>query len=210
MRAGSQAGFYGAWGHGLCADSGLARGRLNGLSAAPASSSQHTAAATNDRAVARWARQRHYSCSGPHQQAGAVGASRAAQHPAPLPSFRRPLVLVFRPQGRITRSCWLAYLRPLLTRTAPSPNLPPPGVLGDNVTVTRDKTKITVTSEIQMSKRYLKYLTKKYLKKVRSWPTARQPWAEQRRSGPGEVDGEAPPATPCLLRAAPSGWGACP
>ncbi|KAL4422011.1 hypothetical protein ABPG77_005441 [Micractinium sp. CCAP 211/92] len=45
------------------------------------------------------------------------------------------------------------------------------GVLGDNVTVTRDKTKITVTSEIQMSKRYLKYLTKKYLKKhnVRDW-----------------------------------------
>ncbi|KAL4440294.1 hypothetical protein ABPG75_003295 [Micractinium tetrahymenae] len=45
------------------------------------------------------------------------------------------------------------------------------GVLGDNVKVTRDKTKITVTSEIQISKRYLKYLTKKYLKKhnVRDW-----------------------------------------
>ncbi|KAI7837845.1 hypothetical protein COHA_008333 [Chlorella ohadii] len=45
------------------------------------------------------------------------------------------------------------------------------GVLGDNVKVTRDKTKITVTSEIPMSKRYLKYLTKKYLKKhnVRDW-----------------------------------------
>jgi large subunit ribosomal protein L22e len=44
-------------------------------------------------------------------------------------------------------------------------------VLGDNVKVTRDKTKITVTSEIAMSKRYLKYLTKKYLKKhnVRDW-----------------------------------------
>jgi hypothetical protein len=39
-------------------------------------------------------------------------------------------------------------------------------VLGDNVKVGRDKTKITVTSEIPMSKRYLKYLTKKYLKKV--------------------------------------------
>ncbi len=58
-------------------------------------------------------------------------------------------------------------------------------MLGDNVTVTRDKTKITVTSEIQMSKRYLKYLTKKYLKKVRSWPTARQPWGKQRWSGLG-------------------------
>jgi large subunit ribosomal protein L22e len=45
------------------------------------------------------------------------------------------------------------------------------GVLGDNVKVTRDKTRITVTSEIPMSKRYLKYLTKKYLKKhnVRDW-----------------------------------------
>jgi len=45
------------------------------------------------------------------------------------------------------------------------------GVLGDNVKVARDKTKITVTAEIDMSKRYLKYLTKKYLKKhnVRDW-----------------------------------------
>eukprot|EP00887_Chlorella_sp_A99_P002407 scaffold10.g2407.t1 len=45
------------------------------------------------------------------------------------------------------------------------------GVLGDNVKVTREKTKIVVTSEIPFSKRYLKYLTKKYLKKhnVRDW-----------------------------------------
>ena len=34
-----------------------------------------------------------------------------------------------------------------------------------------DKTKVTVTSDAPMSKRYLKYLTKKYLKKhnVRDW-----------------------------------------
>ncbi|XP_031104174.1 60S ribosomal protein L22-2-like isoform X1 [Ipomoea triloba] len=45
------------------------------------------------------------------------------------------------------------------------------GALGDSVTVTRDKTKITVTSDSNFSKRYLKYLTKKYLKKnnVRDW-----------------------------------------
>jgi len=45
------------------------------------------------------------------------------------------------------------------------------GVLGENVKVVREKTKIVVTSEVQMSKRYLKYLTKKYLKKhnVRDW-----------------------------------------
>ncbi|XP_009630788.1 large ribosomal subunit protein eL22y-like [Nicotiana tabacum] len=45
------------------------------------------------------------------------------------------------------------------------------GALGDTVTVTRDKTKITVTSDSTFSKRYLKYLTKKYLKKnnVRDW-----------------------------------------
>ncbi|CAN6300963.1 unnamed protein product, partial [Urochloa humidicola] len=45
------------------------------------------------------------------------------------------------------------------------------GNLGDGVTVTRDKTKVTVTSEGPFSKRYLKYLTKKYLKKhnVRDW-----------------------------------------
>merc|ERR1711976_244317 len=45
------------------------------------------------------------------------------------------------------------------------------GVLGDSVVVSKDKTKVTVTSEITMSKRYLKYLTKKYLKKysVRDW-----------------------------------------
>ena len=30
----------------------------------------------------------------------------------------------------------------------------PAGVLGDNVTVSKDKTKVTVTSEIHMSKRW--------------------------------------------------------
>ncbi|XP_057792255.1 60S ribosomal protein L22-2-like [Salvia miltiorrhiza] len=47
------------------------------------------------------------------------------------------------------------------------------GALGDSVTVTRDKTKISVTATdaTAFSKRYLKYLTKKYLKKnnVRDW-----------------------------------------
>ena len=44
-------------------------------------------------------------------------------------------------------------------------------MLGDSVAVTREKTRIIVTSEVAMSKRYLKYLTKKYLKKhnVRDW-----------------------------------------
>jgi len=44
--------------------------------------------------------------------------------------------------------------------------------LGDNVKVARDgTTKITVTSNILLSKRYLKYLTKKFLKKnsLRDW-----------------------------------------
>lgn len=39
------------------------------------------------------------------------------------------------------------------------------GVLGENVKVARSKSAVTVTSEIAMSKRYLKYLTRKYLKK---------------------------------------------
>ena len=39
------------------------------------------------------------------------------------------------------------------------------GVLGDKVSVSREGTKITVTAEAPFSKRYLKYLTKKYLKK---------------------------------------------
>ena len=45
------------------------------------------------------------------------------------------------------------------------------GALGDSVTVVRDKNKITVNAESAFSKRYLKYLTKKYLKKhnVRDW-----------------------------------------
>jgi len=45
------------------------------------------------------------------------------------------------------------------------------GQLADQVTVSRDKFKVTVTADIHMSKRYLKYLTKKYLKKhnVRDW-----------------------------------------
>merc|ERR1712243_96389 len=42
---------------------------------------------------------------------------------------------------------------------------------GDNVTIERKKSKITVTANIPFSKRYLKYLTKKYLKKknLRDW-----------------------------------------
>lgn len=69
--------------------------------------------------------------------------------------------------------------RPSNDQLAPAATQQPPaaaaplhlaaGVLGENVKVTRDKTKLTVTSEIPMSKRYLKYLTKKYLKKVRGW-----------------------------------------
>mmetsp|Transcript_1621 Transcript_1621/g.2787 ORF Transcript_1621/g.2787 Transcript_1621/m.2787 type:complete len:124 (-) Transcript_1621:270-641(-) len=45
------------------------------------------------------------------------------------------------------------------------------GALGDVVKVSRDKSKITVTTEVALAKRYLKYLTKKYLKKngVRDW-----------------------------------------
>ncbi|OAY69587.1 60S ribosomal protein L22-2-like [Ananas comosus] len=45
------------------------------------------------------------------------------------------------------------------------------GALGDAVAVARDKSRITVTSDGPFSKRYLKYLTKKYLKKhnVRDW-----------------------------------------
>merc|ERR1719510_2835706 len=38
------------------------------------------------------------------------------------------------------------------------------GNLGDKVDVSRDKAKIHVTAEAPFSKRYLKYLTKKYLK----------------------------------------------
>ncbi|XP_029196623.1 large ribosomal subunit protein eL22-like [Acropora muricata] len=42
---------------------------------------------------------------------------------------------------------------------------------GETVSVTQEKNKITVTSEVAFSKRYLKYLTKKYLKKnnLRDW-----------------------------------------
>ena len=39
------------------------------------------------------------------------------------------------------------------------------GNLGDRVTVSSDATKLTVSANIAFSKRYLKYLTKKYLKK---------------------------------------------
>jgi large subunit ribosomal protein L22e len=39
------------------------------------------------------------------------------------------------------------------------------GQLGDKVKIVRDKSKIAVTAELPFSKRYLKYLTKKYLKK---------------------------------------------
>eukprot|EP00931_Biecheleriopsis_adriatica_P026340 TRINITY_DN1603_c0_g1_i4.p1 TRINITY_DN1603_c0_g1~~TRINITY_DN1603_c0_g1_i4.p1 ORF type:complete len:125 (+),score=48.88 TRINITY_DN1603_c0_g1_i4:79-453(+) len=38
------------------------------------------------------------------------------------------------------------------------------GNLGDKISIARDKAKITVTAEAPFSKRYLKYLGKKYLK----------------------------------------------
>ncbi|KAH0913687.1 hypothetical protein HID58_037008 [Brassica napus] len=46
-----------------------------------------------------------------------------------------------------------------------------PGALGDSVSITKNKGKITVTADSNFSKRYLKYLTKKYLKKynIRDW-----------------------------------------
>ncbi|GIY91732.1 60S ribosomal protein L22 [Caerostris extrusa] len=42
---------------------------------------------------------------------------------------------------------------------------------GNAVTIERNKSKITVTADCRFSKRYLKYLTKKYLKKhnLRDW-----------------------------------------
>eukprot|EP00308_Calcidiscus_leptoporus_P026824 CAMPEP_0119372524 /NCGR_PEP_ID=MMETSP1334-20130426/19767_1 /TAXON_ID=127549 /ORGANISM="Calcidiscus leptoporus, Strain RCC1130" /LENGTH=123 /DNA_ID=CAMNT_0007390027 /DNA_START=40 /DNA_END=411 /DNA_ORIENTATION=- len=45
------------------------------------------------------------------------------------------------------------------------------GNLGDLVTVSREKAKVLVNSDIALSKRYLKYLSKKYLKKqqLRDW-----------------------------------------
>ncbi len=39
------------------------------------------------------------------------------------------------------------------------------GDLGTKVTLSRDKAKIHVSAELPFSKRYLKYLSKKYLKK---------------------------------------------
>jgi len=39
------------------------------------------------------------------------------------------------------------------------------GVLGDNITISRDASQITVHTKVHISKRYLKYLTKKFLKK---------------------------------------------
>merc|ERR1712110_551915 len=45
------------------------------------------------------------------------------------------------------------------------------GNLGDLVSVSRDKAKVMVSSDTAFSKRYLKYLSKKYLKKqqLRDW-----------------------------------------
>ena len=45
------------------------------------------------------------------------------------------------------------------------------GALGEAVKVSRDKSTITVTADAPFGKRYLKYLTKKFLKKhqLRDW-----------------------------------------
>ncbi|XP_072931719.1 large ribosomal subunit protein eL22-like [Epargyreus clarus] len=43
--------------------------------------------------------------------------------------------------------------------------------LGNHVVIARDKTKVAISADIPFSKRYLKYLTKRYLKKnnLRDW-----------------------------------------
>ncbi|XP_026751109.1 60S ribosomal protein L22 [Galleria mellonella] len=43
--------------------------------------------------------------------------------------------------------------------------------LGNHVVIARDKTKVAINADIPFSKRYLKYLTKRYLKKnnLRDW-----------------------------------------
>lgn len=45
------------------------------------------------------------------------------------------------------------------------------GNLGNNVTIEKNKAKITISTDLPFSKRYLKYLSKKYLKKnnLRDW-----------------------------------------
>ena len=45
------------------------------------------------------------------------------------------------------------------------------GNLGEQITVSRDKAKVLVSADTAFSKRYLKYLSKKYLKKqqLRGW-----------------------------------------
>merc|ERR1711959_103625 len=45
------------------------------------------------------------------------------------------------------------------------------GALGETVVIGREKSKVNVNAEAPFSKRYLKYLTKKYLKKqkLRDW-----------------------------------------
>lgn len=45
------------------------------------------------------------------------------------------------------------------------------GQLGDSVKISREKTRIIITAQAPFSKRYIKYLTKKYLKKqqLRDW-----------------------------------------
>jgi len=40
------------------------------------------------------------------------------------------------------------------------------GNLDNKITITNDTTKIIITTEIPLSKRYLKYLTKKYIKHI--------------------------------------------
>merc|ERR1712054_172091 len=46
-----------------------------------------------------------------------------------------------------------------------------PGAFGDSVVLNKDKNKVYVQADAPFSKRYLKYLTKKYLKKksLRDW-----------------------------------------
>ena len=63
------------------------------------------------------------------------------------------------------------------------------GALGEVVTVSKEKARVRVSADVAMSKRYLKYLTKKFLKKhgVRDW--LRVVAAPKDRKRVGAVDG---------------------
>jgi large subunit ribosomal protein L22e len=115
------------------------------------------------------------ACAGEETGAAAAGRRRACAQPCPSPpttrpTLSRPATQTPTPPSPLSLLQIAAFEKFLTDRIKVNGKA---GVLGDAVAVKREKAAVSVTAEpgTPMSKRYVKYLAKKFLKKhgVRDW-----------------------------------------